>query len=71
MKQLETLLLQEMVDVKGGSTAGVCQCSTGALQSEKGDGTCLCTLGGAAQSGSNPNIQKCLCPNGGGAFQQQ
>lgn len=26
MKQLETLLLQEMEDVKGGSTAGVCNC---------------------------------------------
>lgn len=64
LKQIETLLLQEMEDVKGGAS-GTCECLKGAGQKIDEGGSCVCTSG-AAQKVSGDD--KCLC-SGGGAGQ--
>lgn len=45
LQKIETLLLQEMEDVKGGR-GGRCECDSGAGQGTDIDGTCACTNGG-------------------------
>ena len=58
---IETLLLQEMEDVKGG-VAGECYCKMGAGQSSTPGGTCICSDSGAGQlSSPDPGLSKCLC----------
>lgn len=67
LQKIETLLLQEMEDVKGG-TGGTCICSSGAGQGP-GIGTCECTQGGAGQKLENKKDPVCLCHASGGAAQ--
>ena len=58
---IETLLLQEMEDVKGGA-AGECYCIRGAGQSADSGGTCVCSDSGAGQqSSTGPGLSKCFC----------
>lgn len=64
LQNIETLLLQEMEDVKGG-TGGTCRCEMGAGQSSQEGGTCVCSQGGAGQLLVKPST--CLCGNGGAA----
>lgn len=66
LPQIETLLLQEMENVKGGR-AGTCECFTGAAQGPLGsEGTCICSNGGAAQVTKPPiDIPVCVCPTTG------
>lgn len=61
---IETLLLQEMEDVKGG-VGGTCKCESGAGQGEDNEGTCVCTASGAAQviSPTRPP-HPCRCDTG-------
>ncbi len=68
LQQIETLLLQEMEDVKGGFTAGVCECNSGAGQGYDSDGRCLCYKGGAGQLIADPN-PTCMCGVAGGSGQ--
>lgn len=42
IQKIETLLLQEMEDVKGGAS-GTCICEKGAGQGTSSDGSCQCT----------------------------
>lgn len=68
LQKIETLLLQEMEEVKGG-TSGVCACDGGAGQSENPDGTCECKKGaGQLLPPPDPNFPVCRC-NAGGAAQ--
>lgn len=41
LKNIETLLLQEMEDVRGG-LAGTCECVSGAGQAKEEGGNCVC-----------------------------
>lgn len=63
--RIETLLLQEMEDVKGGR-AGACHCDKGAGQGPDGDGDCYCKLGGAGMVTVSPD-PGCFCGTVGGA----
>ncbi|MGM9816985.1 MAG: hypothetical protein ACI304_08035 [Lepagella sp.] len=67
---IETLLLQEMEDIKGGAgEIGVCECTTMAGQST-GTGICHCTLSGAGQKAiPDPEMPVCKC-NLSGALQK-
>lgn len=71
LPQIETLLLQEMVEVKGGR-AGVCTCEKGAGNSPKDDGECYCESGAAQVSTEEPvpggpgGPSTCLCTTGAG-----
>lgn len=70
IKQIESLLLQEMEDVRGGAS-GTCKCESGAGQSSGDDGICECAKGGAAQkidTGITPP-STCVCGTTGGAAQ--
>lgn len=70
LPNIETLLLQEMEEVKGG-TAGTCTCVSGAAQSPKDGGECVCQSG-AAQKYSEENKpigQKPTCSCSSGAIQ--
>lgn len=60
---IETLLLQEMEDVKGGAGGiGVCECTTMAGQSTTGAGQCKCSQGGAGQMAlPDPGMPVCRC----------
>lgn len=42
LPKIETLLLQEMVEVRGG-LAGVCECTKGAGQASEDGGKCSCS----------------------------
>ena len=44
LPKIETLLLQEMVEVRGG-LAGVCECTKGAGQASEDGGKCSCSSG--------------------------
>lgn len=69
LKKIDTLLLQEMEDVKGG-IVGTCVCDSAAGQGPGTDGTCSCKSGAGQQSGTpNPGGPTCLCSQGGGANQ--
>lgn len=63
--RIETLLLQEMEDVKGGR-AGVCRCDSGAGQGGEDGGTCVCVKGGAGMKIVSPD-PGCFCGTVGGA----
>lgn len=64
VKQIESLLLQEMEDVKGGLTYGSCTCESGAGQSVNDPGgKCVCSKGGAAQI--DTGIAECICDTSG------
>jgi len=69
VKKMEELLLQEMEDVKGGG-AGIskgCVCKSGAGQGPNGDGSCICSEGGASQILELvvvPPVLPCACPSG-------
>lgn len=65
VKQIESLLLQEMEDVKGGlTTSGNCYCTSGAAQSlNDPGGKCVCSKGGAAQI--DTGIAECICDTSG------
>lgn len=67
LQQIETLLLQEMEDVKGGR-AGNCTCTSGAGQSSDSDGTCTCSRGAAQKIDKDPSEEtpECVCNNGAG-----
>lgn len=43
LPKIETLLLQEMVEVRGG-LAGVCECTKGAGQASEDGGKCSCLI---------------------------
>lgn len=63
--KIETLLLQEMEDVKGGNTTPpTCTCDSGAHQGAAANGVCNCKSG-AAQF-LDPSTVVCYCPTGGG-----
>lgn len=64
LKQIESLLLQEMEEVKGG-TGGICECKSGAGHSTEGDGDCQCEKGAALKLSQEE--QKCICGQLGGA----
>lgn len=72
LQQVESLLLQEMEDVKGG-LVGTCECTKGAGQSSENGGTCSCSGGGAGQMLNDKKetieISKCICGDAGGAGQ--
>jgi len=71
IKQIESLLLQEMEDVRGG-VSGICKCESGARQSSGDDGICECSKGGAGQKDPDTEIispPKCVCTTVGGAGQ--
>lgn len=57
LTKIESLLLQEMEEVKGGTT-GVCQCESGAKQHNSPGGTCVCKSG-AMQLDTTENV--CIC----------
>lgn len=61
LKQIESLLLQEMGEVKGGRS-DICACPSGAIQSS-GGGTCTCPSG-AVQIVPDPD-PVCFCTQGG------
>lgn len=66
LQKIETLLLQEMEEVKGG-VDGTCKCDTGAGQSSKPGGNCECTKGGAGQlleKHDTEPIKTCSCTGG-------
>lgn len=69
---IETLLLQEMEDVKGG-VAGTCQCVSGAGQSTEIGGKCICTKGAKQldnddtdTDGDDDDGTVCKCEKGAG-----
>lgn len=65
LQKIETLLLQEMEEVKGG-VVDVCICDQGAGQSTNPGGTCKCDQGAGQQldgGGSEP-IKRCSCTGG-------
>lgn len=70
LQQIETLLLQEMEEVRGG-LVGTCECDSGAGQASESGGTCECKKG-AGQLITSPEtlkpVSKCHC-SGGGAGQ--
>ena len=66
LQQIESLLLQEMEEVKGGSS-GVCRCVTGAGQSSDLGGECICEQGAGQLFVKPPST--CICGIGGGAGQ--
>lgn len=49
IKEIESILLQNMEEVKGGAGIPKCECTSGAHQGEDPDGKCICDRG-AAQS---------------------
>lgn len=65
LARIETLLLQEMEDVKGGR-AGVCYSDSGAGHSGEDGGSCVCTKGGAGMKIISPD-PACFCGTVGGA----
>lgn len=70
LQKIETLLLQEMENVKGG-LAGVCECTSAAGQSTESGGKCACSRGGAGQILNLPDkeLPTCFCGTVGGAGQ--
>lgn len=62
LKQIESLLFQEMEEVKGGRS-GTCQCPSGAGQST-GSGLCDCETGARQQYVPDPG-QSCFCTASG------
>lgn len=70
LPNIETLLLQEMEEVKGG-TAGTCTCVSGAQQSDKDGGTCICQSGAVQKAKNETEIigQKPTCSCSSGAIQ--
>lgn len=71
IQKIETLLLQEMEDVKGGAS-GTCICEKGAGQGTSSDGSCQCTKGGAGQllnDSGKVDPPTCMCGTVGGAGQ--
>ncbi len=63
---IETLLLQEMEDVKGGAgRIGICECTTMAAQSTTGTGQCKCSQGGAGQIVLPDPDPVCFCTPSG------
>lgn len=68
LPKIETLLLQEMEEVKGGK-AGTCTCVSGAGQGIDNDGNCLCKSGAAQISLKEPDPDEgasCGCTRGAG-----
>ncbi len=66
IENIETLLLQEMEEVKGG--AGICKCTGGAGVGGD-DGVCSCTKGAAQKyvpSPELPSLPECICNSGSG-----
>jgi hypothetical protein len=64
---IESLLDQEMLEVKGG-TAGTCSCTTGAHQSDSAGGKCICKsaaqqIDTSKDSGPDPS-DVCNCTSG-------
>lgn len=64
---IEQLLLQEMVEVKGG--AGICQCTSGAGQSSTDDGECKCQIGAAQKVTPTEPVGPSFCACDKGAAQ--
>lgn len=70
INEIESLLLQEMEDVKGGLTSGICRCTSGAAQ--KPESKCICES--AANQELKDNKDKddddkddtCVCESGAG-----
>lgn len=61
LQKIETLLLQEMEEVKGGF-GGVCTCEQGAGESTASGGTCNCDQGAGQQlEGGGSEPIKCNC----------
>lgn len=65
MKKLaiETLLLQEMEDVRGGA-GGVCECQSGAYQGPDKDGECKCKSSAGQSTKPGSEFEKpptCTC----------
>ncbi len=72
IKNIETLLLQEMEEVRGG-LEGTCECYSGAGQASEPGGECLCVKGAAQllkppPSTTEPIKPSCTC-SGNGAGQ--
>jgi hypothetical protein len=68
LQKIETLLLQEMEEVKGGINDGTCVCKQGAHQSSQPGGTCVCSSGGgAAQIGEGTGVEPPMCQCQSGA----
>lgn len=59
--RIETLLLQEMEEVKGGRD-GTCECETGAHQGTDASGKCTCSTGAAQKE--PPSSSVCVCNDG-------
>jgi hypothetical protein len=59
--RIETLLLQEMEEVKGGRD-GTCRCETGAHQGTDDSGICWCSTGAAQKGPTSSSV--CLCSDG-------
>lgn len=70
INEIESLLLQEMEDVKGGLTSGLCRCKTGAAQKPVPE--CVCesaanqeSKGGGDKSDDDKD-DTCECEKGAG-----
>lgn len=69
LDNIETLLLQEMENVRGGAS-GTCICNQGAKQSSGGGGECRCESAAAQiDTGTDPKPDTCMC-SGNGALQK-
>ena len=65
LKHIDTLLLQEMEEVKGG-TAGTCECYSGAGQSPEEGGKCTCIhAAGQMYKPETTPPPECTCTGGG------
>ncbi|WP_278707404.1 MULTISPECIES: hypothetical protein [Bacteroides] len=69
LPKIETLLLQEMVEVRGG-LAGVCECTKGAGQASEDGGKCSCSSGAGQKALSFETAKGeetiCTCSSGAG-----
>jgi hypothetical protein len=61
--RIETLLLQEMEEVKGGRT-DICDCKSGAYQSTEDGGICICMSGAVQKAPEKTSV--CFCDGGAG-----
>ena len=63
LKQIESLLLQEMEEVKGG-VSGVCSCTSGAGEGTVIGGKCECTKLALQMMELKPEPPVCSCTQG-------
>lgn len=65
INEIDSLLLQEIEEVRGGLTEGKCECKNGAALGKNGEGSCSCnSQAKLAEDNNTDEDGKCSCSNG-------